>query len=133
MLMTMTADDCLKRLAEYVDSSKSRIEYLMKENERLRSEAYKDEELARMKKERDEAVKELSGGFGITEAEHDAINAWMTEHDRTVHHADTIEKRIRLGGVSGGRFTYTFVPTGLGTVGEVRCSCGKKFCFRDLD
>ena len=132
MYMTMTADDCLKRLAELADSSRSRIEALKKENDRLRSEAYKDEELARMKKERDEALADLRRGFGVYEEEEDAIRAWTERHDAEVHRADTVEKRIRLGGVSGGRFTYSFIPTGLGTIGKIRCSCGAEFLFRDL-
>ena len=43
-----------------------------------------------------------------------------------------MEQRLRAGGCCGGRYTYQFVPTSIGTVGEVICSCGEKFTFQDL-
>lgn len=39
----------------------------------------------------------------------------------------------QYGGAIGGSYSYTFTPTSLGTVGEIKCTCGDKFCFRELD
>ena len=29
-------------------------------------------------------------------------------------------------------YKYTFIPTGIGTIGEIQCSCGETFTFQDL-
>ena len=32
----------------------------------------------------------------------------------------------------GGKYIYKFVPTSIGTIGKVVCSCGEEFTFQDL-
>lgn len=60
------------------------------------------------------------------------IREWELKHDAEKHGLKTMEQRLRAGGCCGGRYTYQFVPTSIGTIGEVICSCGEKFTFQDL-
>lgn len=119
-------------LKNSIQRLKSRIKCLEEENKKLKDEAYKDKELARMKEERDTAIKNADRGFPIYEREQKAINTWIEKHDAEVHHAKSLKERLRLEGVSGGRHKYIFVPTAIGTVGKIQCSCGETFIFRDL-
>lgn len=96
------------------------ISELRKEIEHLKSETYKDEELSRLKKELKETREELRNGFGITSEEDEAIRAWINEHERN-HPGGH--------GVSGGKYQYIFVPTGIGVFGKVKCTCGAEFKF----
>jgi hypothetical protein len=65
-------------------------------------------------------------GFPITKEESDAIKEWQDQHSRIQHHAKTFEDFLRLEGVSGGRWVYTFTPTAIGTFSSCRCGT----CYR---
>ncbi len=43
---------------------------------------------------------------------------WLKRHDKTCVQKDTT--------AMGGRLTYRFTPTGLGTITQVHCICGRK-------
>ena len=59
--------------------------------------------------------------FGWFEpGDEDKFNAWLAEHDKTCRMAGN-----RNTGAIGGRLTYSFTPTSLGTVTKVTCACGK--------
>lgn len=64
--------------------------------------------------------------FGVTEEENREIQKWMKRHIDTKHGGNS------YAGAIGGRFSYRFVPTSIGYIGEIECSCGEKFCFREL-
>ena len=99
-------------------------EYLHEENERLKSEAYKDEELSKMKTEYDKMSSDYYRGFPISEEENKKINEWIENQQKKVP---------GIGGASGGRFTYKFTPTGLGVSGIVIDGfTGDKFTFQEL-
>ena len=49
-------------------------------------------------------------GFPISEEESKKIKEWMNKQ---------IEKNPSTGGAIGGRFSYKFIPTGVGTIGIV--------------
>lgn len=99
-------------------------DYLRKENERLKSEVYKDEELAKMKSEYDRMKEDYFRGFPISEEEHKKINEWIDEQ---------MKKHPGIGGAIGGRFTYEFLPTGIGTAGTIIDGfTGEKFNFQEL-
>lgn len=78
-----------------------------------------DTEYQRLKEKADEAEKTLHRGFGIYENESKAIDKWILSHR---------EKCNR----KNGNFTYKFTPTALGIIGEIECTCGDKFTFREL-
>ncbi|MBR2135444.1 MAG: hypothetical protein IJ855_04400 [Bacteroidales bacterium] len=123
----------------FLDSQSETILALKDENERLRSENYKDSELAQMKKKLAEmentvanTLRDSRRGFPIAESEERAIHAWMEKHEADAHGAATTRARLQLQGVSGGRYSYRFCPTGIGTSGVVRCVCGAEFEFRRI-
>ena len=115
-----------------VETKKKRIEYLEKENKKLKDAAYKNEELKKMQQHLERMQADYRRGFPITEAEEKAIEKWCNEHDRKAHGLKTDKDRLRAGGCIGGRYSYEFIPTSIGVLGEVKCSCGKKFTFSDL-
>ena len=54
------------------------------------------------------------------------------KHDAKVHGWTDNKMRMKAEGVSGGRYSYRFVPTSLGTSGVIRCHCGAKFEFQKI-
>lgn len=99
-------------------------EYFRKENEQLRSELYKDEELSKMKSEYDKMKSDYYRGFPISEEEDKKIKEWRENQQKKVP---------GIGGASGGRFTYEFTPTGLGISGTIIDGfTGDKFTFQEL-
>lgn len=116
-------DDLCYILKDKFMRQAERIEYLQEENKKLKDSAYAEKEMAKMKDQLDTLFADYNRGFPISEHERKKVNAWKEQH----------EKEHPSGhGVSGGKYTYEFCPTGLGTIGYVKCSCGKKFCFQDL-
>ncbi|MGN0437000.1 MAG: hypothetical protein ACI4F4_00635 [Lachnospiraceae bacterium] len=116
-------DELCACLKEKFLKQEKRNEYLQEEINKLKSGIFEKEELARMRREYDAMRDDNQRGFPITKEENDGINNWIMDH----------EKKHKGGhGVSGGKYTYEFTPTGIGTVGLIRCICGKSFCFRDL-
>ena len=70
--------------------------------------------------------------FPISKDEENAIEEWKKKHDEDVHGLTTNNLRMKAEGVSGGRYSYHFVPTALGTSGVIKCSCGAKFEFQEI-
>ena len=102
----------------------SRTEYLDEENKRLKSEAYKDEELSKMKVEYEKMKADYYRGFAISEEEDGNIREW---EDKMLGDEPLTLK------INSARFHYEFYPTPLGTVGAVIDSLsGEKLVFRDL-
>ena len=96
------------------------IEKLRIENSRLKSEAYKDEELTKMKEAYERMHDAYVLGFPITLEEHKVINAWIEGHE--------VEHPVSHTAI-GGRYTYEFIPTSIGVIGSIRCICGKSLTF----
>ena len=109
-----------------------RIKYLEKQNQELHDEKYKDNELLRMEAELKAMKEDYYRGFPISEEEQKSIREWMDKHDEEVHHARTLGDKLKLGGCCGGRYTYKFIPTSIGTIGTVKCGCGAEFTFQDI-
>lgn len=61
--------------------------------------------------------------FGFSEEELKEAGAWAEEHYKTSGHH---------GGAAGGNFSYIIIPTGLGIIKEVKCSCGATHTIQDL-
>lgn len=64
--------------------------------------------------------------FLISEKEQENIQNWHLQHSQN-RHTDS-----RFPGPIGGSLSYIFIPTSIGTIGKVRCSCGAEFVFRDI-
>lgn len=96
----------------------------------LQDEKWRDEVLQSMKQQLEAIKEENLIGFPITIEQNKAIQAWKDQHYTNQHNASTIEKRIQMQGVSGGLFSYIFLPTSIGTSGVCRCnSCYRKALF----
>ena len=126
-------DACFAALHEMLVSQERAISKLNKINKELKDEKYESKEIQKMKEERDKAKEELRRGFSISKKEDEAMGAWIRKHMNEKHsHLEDGERVWNRDGAAGGRFSYTFTPTGLGTIGTIRCSCGEEFCFREL-
>ena len=120
-------EDIKKTLQQVYDHYRSvcnRNDYLKKEIEKVKSEKYADEELSRLKSEYDRMKSDYYRGFPISEEEDKNIKEWIKNQQ---------EKNPGIGGATGGRFTYRFTPTGLGTAGTIIDSfTGDEFTFQEL-
>ena len=120
-------DDIKKTLQQVYDHYRSvcnRNDYLRKEIEKVKSEKYADEELSRLKSEYDKMKSDYYRGFPISEEEDKNIKEWIKNQQK---------KNPGIGGAAGGRFTYKFIPTGLGTSGTILDSfTGDEFTFQEL-
>lgn len=65
--------------------------------------------------------------FVLSETEVQKIDEWLKEHDKACPHASG-----RRQGAIGGRLTYSFTPTSLGTFSSVLCACGAREMITDL-
>ena len=114
----------LQRVYDHYRSVCNRNKYLMEEIEKVKSEKYADEELSKLKSEYDKMKSDYYRGFPISEEEDKNIKEWIKNQQ---------EKNPGIGGATGGRFTYRFTPTGLGTVGTIIDGfTGDEFTFQEL-
>lgn len=125
-------DKCIRAIQCRNEDNENRIKYLEEENKKLREEYNKDEEIQEMKSEVEKMRKDYWRGFPITEKEEAAIEAWKKKHDEEVHGWTTDTMRMKAEGVSGGRYSYHFIPTSLGVSGTIRCHCGVEFEFQKI-
>lgn len=99
-------------------------EHLREENERIKSETYKDKELVKIKEQYEQMNEDYYRGFPITEEEEKRIKEWTRKQ---------MEKNHSNGGAIGGRFVYEFIPTGIGVSGTIRDNLtGDSFNFQEL-
>lgn len=125
-------EDVLNEIKKEFDSKEIRIKYLEEENKKLKEKTWKDEQLSKMKEYYDQMQEDYYRGFPISESEQEKIRAWQKKHEEEVHGLTTNKARLEAQGVSGGRYSYHFVPTAIGTSGVVRCSCGAEFEFQEI-
>ena len=120
-------ESCVKRVSVRFATLEETINNLRLENEQLKLEHYKDDELQRLSEELKQARDDLSRGFEISKEEFDAIHAWKVAHENEKHGGYPC-----YSGAIGGQYDYIFTPTSIGDIGEIRCTCGETFRFRDL-
>lgn len=101
---------------KYYENTK-RIKVLEEENARLKSDHYKDEELARLNNEIDELKDTIRNSFVIEKCIRPIIDNWKIEHRKTCKHT---------------YFKYIFYPTELGCMGKIQCECGEGYTYRDI-
>lgn len=53
------------------------------------------------------------------------IQKWKKQHEEEKHNGSS------YAGAIGGRYTYEFTPTSIGTFKRLRCSCGDYFDYDD--
>lgn len=132
IMFSTSIDKQLKELDNINAIKDKTIARLKEENKELKNKAYKDTELQRMQKKLDIILDGWYSGFPISKKESEAIDVWKCKHEEEAHGAKTDEQCLRLQGCSGGRYSYTFTPTAIGTSGVVRCSCGAEFEFQEI-
>ena len=126
-----TVDKCMKMLRYRFNDQKKTINNLRNQIKDFTDSQYKDKELQKMKVELEKMRREYNRGFPITDKEWDAIETWKGKHDREVH--GLTECNETIGGASGGRYIFEFIPCTIGTIGTIKCGdCGEKFIFREL-
>lgn len=117
--------DFTEGIVSIVQRVKAENERLKKENQELKEEHYKDNEIQRLLKENQSLKEESRRGFKLSEEEEEMIKEWCEDHVKFNH-------RGKRSGAIGGRFTYNFTPTSIGTCGDITCSCGTTYRFRDI-
>lgn len=125
-------DKSIENIKNVVALKDQQIAYLLEENEKLKKEHYKDETIKELKKQNERLIKENLQGFPISDEERKKIDEWYNDHLHKKHW-DKINDRPVSFGAAGGNLKYKFVPTSIGTIGIISCSCGEKFCFKDLE
>ena len=113
-------DKCILALKKRHEDQLDRIKYLEEENRKLKDDAYKDAEMARMKSQYEEMKADYYRGFPITENEKKQIDNFINKY------------RGKNFGAIGGAFTYKFTPTSIGIAGEVIAPNGESFTFKEL-
>ncbi len=129
----------LKNDEQKFEDTKQYIDWLFTEYEAIRKEVMafregtrydeiikkKDEQIAALRKElRTYQDKEfLVSEFGFSEEELAEASKWTEKHYKESKHS---------GGAAGGNFSYIIIPTGLGIIKEVKCSCGASHTIQDL-
>ena len=127
----MQLEQHLSAISAILERKKESLDRLRKENERLKLEHYKDDELSKLNAENEKLRAMMRNGFEITDEETANINQWKIKHEEKKHNRKK-SKEMFLTGAGGGNYTYEFVPTGIGVIGSIKCSCGAEYCFRDL-
>lgn len=128
---TEKISEILDNIAANINIRDSSIKRLEEENKKLKTEAYKDSELAEMKEKYESMKKDLMRGFPISEKEEKRIEEWKKKHDKEVHGITTLDQRLRAGGCIGGRYKYTFITTSIGIIGSIKCNCGEEYTFQN--
>lgn len=118
-------EECLMSIKKRYEDAEATIEKLEKENKALKDEHYKDEELKRIQEELTSLRRARYRGFPISEDEQEKIKEWQRKHDKEVHGVTNVT-------AIGGKYTYEFIPTSIGTFGSVKCTCGAKFDFQEV-
>ena len=61
--------------------------------------------------------------FTLDALQNETIQNWMRDHDCPITNVGAI----------GGRFTFSFTPTSIGTVEKVQCACGEEIDVTDYN
>ena len=125
-------EDLLNAIRDINEENKKEIKKAHEKNKELLDEHYRDEKIQYLNEKLRKMEADYYRGFPISEEECEAIKNWTKKHDEEEHGYDTLNKKIKAGGVIGGRYSYHFTPTSIGTSGIVRCSCGAEFEFHEI-
>ena len=129
----------LKNDEQKFEDTKQYIDWLLTEYEAMRKEvmAFREgtrhDEIIKKKDGQIEALRDelnkyrhkefITREFGFSEEELAEAGKWTEQHYKETKHR---------GGAAGGNFSYTIIPTGIGIIKEVKCSCGASHTIQDL-
>lgn len=113
-------NECVENLQVVIEKLRGKdkqIEYLQNENNRLKDEHYKDEELKRLQEKIESLQSNCRRGFPISEKDQEKIDKIREEHKKKCPHCG---------------FDYLFIPTSIVTFGYVKCDvCGEEIKFAE--
>lgn len=116
-------DQICQDIKDLYNKKENYILSLESELRTLKDEKWKDKEVQRLKEENERLRQANLNGFPISENQNKLLNKWIDQHYTNRHQAPADSKRrIDMQGVSGGLFTYVFLPTAIGTSGTCRCN-----------
>lgn len=116
MFITENIQELTDKINEISKRDKERINYLLKEIDDLKSGIFEKDLIKQYQK--DLEIYNANQTFCLDIDEQKKVKEWLAGKDRHV-------------GVSGGDVTYTFRPTGLGTIVTARCQ-GDELLIRDF-
>ena len=115
-------DKSLDEIRAQVIETLEAYERIAAENEHLKNEHWKDEQLQQMSESKKKMEDAYYRGFPVTADESAAIKAWEDQHWTLQHQAPDTMSRLNKMGAIGGSFSYEFIPTSIGVAGSVCCN-----------
>ncbi len=113
-------NECVENLQAVIDRLRGKdkqIEQLQEENNRLKDEHYKDEELKKLRERIDHFEGDCARGFPITEKEQEKIDKIRVEHKKTCPLC---------------KFDFVFECYGIVNFGSLKCRiCGEEIKFAE--
>ena len=117
------AEEAITEITDIIHGLMKQNDALKQENEQLKSEYYKDEEIIRLKEQIKLQQEAMTYGFPITKERYEKIMELCKKHEW--------EKHGRKG---NGYFNYCFAETEIGTFGWAKCcDCGEEIKFLEAD
>lgn len=121
------------RKEEFIDILTDLADYLKEADEERKkavdklAEFNKDERIKELEKklENERKIANETRSFAIEPEDVKRIDEWKTKHETEKHNGSG------YAGAIGGRYTYEFTPTSIGTFGRIRCACGDYFDYDD--
>lgn len=110
----------VSKIFGYIKSLYNEIDWLKRKLEPYEKGTHDNELIQKLQEEnrklRDQ--KFFQNDFNFSEEDFKKGSEWCSSHYKTAHSNS-------YGGVSGGSFTWSITPTGLGIIKNVKCSCGE--------
>ena len=123
----ITFEQACQIIADYINEMEEEKEKARERVKKYEEEINADVRVQELTASLEELQGDLRRGFKITESETKAIQKWKDKHDIEQHGLDTNNKKLRAGGAIGGRYSYEFYPTSIGTAGVCVCNrCRRK-------
>lgn len=123
-----------KRIDDLTQIFKSQADIIERQSKminRLESEHYKDDKIRELQEQIRDLRSEPNTMFHTSPDEWQKIDEWIDKHTKEKHW-DSARNRPAPSGIIGGRYSYEFTPTSIGTIGVIKCTCGDEFTFKNL-
>ena len=132
----------LSEVGDRIEDLENVIQVLRAENQALKDEHYKDEELARLKEANNEIWEEYLNSFSLSDRDKEKLNHLFEEH--CLQHPDetnSLQPAIKCDDLNGNAYkiiryprhriaSYEFFPTEIDIFIKVKCNCGEVFDIR---